>query len=152
MPVGSVEELRSVLFDAYDGFGDKRLKDLGRDAPFIVDDRGKGDLDAQGHLFLWFCQIWALVEAPDRVRVTLRGGVPEGAAAAHWFQAHGAHHSNFGLEVVITPANVGELEALAKSFLAITKSRYEVKAYKYVVPRVAKSLRKLRDVLGQAWA
>lgn len=152
MPVGSVEELRGVLFDAYDGFGDKRLKDLGRDTPFIVDDRGKGDLDAQGHLFLWFCQIWAQVEAPDRVRVTLRGGVPDGAAAAQWFQAHDAHHSNFGLEVIITPANAADLETLAKSFLAITKSRYEVKAYKYVVPRVAKSLRKLRDVLGHAWA
>jgi len=152
MAVGSVEELRGVLFKAYDGFGDKRLKDLERDAPFIVDDRGKGDLDAQGHLFLWFCQIWAQVEAPDRVRVTLRGGVPEGVAVAAWFQAHGAQHNNFGLGVVITPANVGDLEPLAKSFLAITKSRYEVKAYKFVVPRVAKSLRKLRDVLGHAWA
>ena len=152
MPVGHVEELRGVLFEAYDGFGDKRLKDLGRDAPFIVDDRAKGDLDAKGNLFLWFCQIWIHVEAPDRVRVTLRGGVPEGTAVTEWFQAHGAKHSNFGLEVIITPANVGDLEALAKAFLAITKSKYEVKAYKYVVPRVAISLRKLRDVLGHAWA
>ena len=74
------------------------------------------------HLFLWVCQIWAQVEASDRVRVTLRGGVREGAAVTEWFQAHGAQHSNFGLEVIITPLNVGDLEALAKSFLAITKS------------------------------
>lgn len=152
MPVGSMEELRGVLFGAYDGFADKRLKDLGRDEPFIVDDRGKGDLDAQGRLFLWFCQILVRVEAPDRVRVILRGDVPEGAGVKEWFQAHSAQHSNFGLEVVLTPADVGDLDALAKAFLAITKSRYEVKSYKYVVPRVAKSLRRLREVLTEAWA
>ncbi len=56
MAVGSVEELRGVLFKAYDGFGDKRLTDLGRDAPFILDDRGKGDLDAQGHLSCGFAR------------------------------------------------------------------------------------------------
>lgn len=152
MAVASVEELRGFIFKAYDGFADKRLKDLGRDAPFIVDDRAKGDYDAQGRLFLWFCQIQVRVETPDRVRLTFRGGTPESDAVSAWFQAHGAHYSNAGLEVAITPANVAELEALAKTFLAITKSRYEVKAYKFVVPRVAKSVRKLRDVLGHVWA
>ena len=77
MAVSTVVALRKILFDAYDGFGDKRLKDLKRDAPFIVDDRGGGDHDAQGKLFLWFCSMSARVEAPDRVRLSLRGGAPK---------------------------------------------------------------------------
>lgn len=45
-----------------------------------------------------------------------------------------------------------DLDDLAKAFQAITKSKYDVKAYKYVVPRVAASLRQLRQVLAKAWA
>ena len=152
MAVASAEELRGVLFKAYDGFADKRLKDLGRDAPFIVDDRSQRDEDAQGHLFLWFCQILASAEGADQVRLTFRGGVPEAPAVAEWFDAHGGQHTNVGLEVTLTPANLGDLHALAKAFSAITRGRYEVKAYKYVVPRTVKSLRRLHDVLAGAWS
>ncbi len=152
MAVATVEELRRSLFEAYDGFADQRLKDLGRDSPFIVDDRAKGDYDARGKLFLWFCQILAQVETPERVRLMFWGGTPESKAVSAWFEAHGAHRSNVGLEVIITPANVADLDELAEAFRAIIKSRYEVNAYKYVVPRVAKSVRKFREVLSQAWA
>lgn len=152
MAVVSEVVLRQVLFDAYEGFGDKRLKDLKRDAPFIVDGRGSGDYDARGQLFLWFCQILARVEAPDRIRLSFRGGVPQSKTVANWFEAHGAEKTNFGTEVLLTPENVDDLSKLAQAFSAIIKTRYEVSAYKYVVPRVATSVLKLKGVLSQAWS
>lgn len=152
MAIESTEALRGVLFDEYGGFADKRLKDLTRDAPFIVDDRTERDHDAQGHLFLWFCQMLVQVDAPDHARLILRGGVPEGPAVAEWFQAHGVRRTNFGYEIDLTPANLGELLGLAAAFSSIIRRRYEVKAYKYVVPRVAKALVRLHGLLAKAWA
>jgi hypothetical protein len=69
-------ELKKMLFEAYGGFADKRLKNLERDAAFVIDDRSDGDYDARGQLFLWFCQIFATVEDGDSVEVEFRGGVP----------------------------------------------------------------------------
>jgi len=152
MAMESTEALRGVLFEAYDGFADKRLKDLTRDAPFIVDDRSRRDEDAQGRLFSWFCQMLVEADAPDHVRLVLRGEVPEGAAVDAWFQAHGARRGRLGLEVDLTPANVADLPNLSSAFASIMRAPYDVKAYKYVVPRVAGSLMRLHKVLSGAWA
>ena len=151
MPVNSTRELKQRLFDAYGGFADKRYRDIDREAPFIVDDRTKGDLDARGHLFLWFCQMFATVTAPDRVHLLLRGGTPENKAVAAWFESHGAERIAGGIGFDIVPDTIADLEDLAQRFESIIRSRYDTKAYKYVVPRVAASVRRLRDVLDEAW-
>ncbi|HEY3812947.1 MAG TPA: hypothetical protein VGL66_06955 [Caulobacteraceae bacterium] len=149
--VKSESELRSVLFRAYGGFGDKRLKDLTRDAPFIVDDRSEADLDARGNLFHWFCQLWARVEAADRLQLTFRGRVPEGLAVTEWFAAHGAKQTSYGLVIELTPISVADLTGLCDAFSSILSRPYKVKAYKYVVPRAVGSLEQLRCVLSNAW-
>lgn len=151
MPVGSARELKQHLFDAYGGFADKRYRNIERDAPFIVDDRTEYDLDARGQLFLWFCLMFATVQATDSVRLLLRGGTPESEDVAAWFEAHGAEEGAGGISVDLRPNTVADLEDLAQRFEAIIRKRYDTKAYKYVVPRVAASLRKLRDVLEAAW-
>lgn len=151
MSVQTAEEMKAVLFDAYDGFADKRLKDKSRDAPFIVDDRTEGDLDARGKLFLWFCQMFVNVEASDRVRLVMRGGTPESAGVTAWFLEQGGGDATIGFEVAITPQNLDALNDLITRVAAITKAPYDTKAYKFVVPRVCKSLDKLNKVLGGAW-
>lgn len=148
-------ELKKLLFDAYGGFADKRIKKLEREAPFIIDDRSERDLDAKGNLFLWFCQMFATVEDGERVVIELRGGVPHSAAVSDWYAAHGGEESPGDYQsyasFVVTPEMVGDLPDLAQRFAAVTKSRYPVKAWKYVVPRTADSLTKLHGVLSTAW-
>ncbi|MFN3778543.1 MAG: hypothetical protein ACK4SI_06035 [Brevundimonas aurantiaca] len=152
MSVQTAEELKAIFFDAYDGFADKRLKDISRDAPFIVDDRNKSDFDARGQLFMWFCQMFVTVEASHRVRLSLRGGVPKSAGVTAWLREQRAEQTNFGTEFVITPENLKALDDLIIRFADITKKRYDTKAYKFVVPRVYKSLGVLKKVLEAAWA
>jgi hypothetical protein len=152
VPVQTADDLKAVLFDAYDGFGDKRYKDKTRDLPFIVDDRTEGDTDARGQLFLWFCQIFVNVEAADRVKVSLRGGVPESAGVAAWLADHGAEQTNFGTQILITPQNIDSLDDLISRFAAITKKPYDTRAYKFVVPRLCHSLKQLKKVLVGAWS
>lgn len=152
MAVETALELKKVLFDAYGGFADKRLKKLEHDALFIVDDRGESDYDARGDLFLWFCLMFVTVEAADRVKLSMRGGVPECTAVHQWFDKHGAERQPYGVETTITPDNLDALDDLAARMAAIVRKPYEVRAYKYVVPRVAASLRHLRQVLSRAWS
>lgn len=78
--------------------------------------------------------------------------MPEGPTISDWFQVHGVQRTNFGHEIKLTPANIAELSDLASAFAAITRKPYEVRAYKFVVPRVASSLRHLQAVLAGAWA
>lgn len=151
MPVQTANELKQCLFDAYDGFADKRYKDITRDAPFIVDDRAEGDYDAKGRLFLWFCQMFATVKDADSVHLLFRGGTPASEAVAAWFDAHDAEPEAGGIGFDLRRETLADLEDLAQRFEAIIRKRYDTKSYKYVVPRVAASLRRLKDVLDAAW-
>lgn len=152
MAVQSANELKQVLFDEYDGFADKRLKRIENDAPFIVDDRTGHDQDARGRLFLWFCQMFAEVVSETEIRLTLYGGVPRGHEVDAWLEAHQVDVNNRGVTVSVTPDNVEDLADLAASFRKIIARRYDTPAYKYVVPRTADSLRRLQEILTEAWA
>lgn len=151
MPVNSARELKQHLFEAYGSFADKRYRNVDHDLPFIVDDRTPADFDARGQLFLWFCQMFATVQDQDRILLFLRGGMPRSDDVLAWFGAHGARQEAGGFEVEIRPDTVADLENLARRFESILKKRYDTKAYKYVVPRTAASLRRLRTVLEAAW-
>lgn len=151
MPMQTANELKALLFDAYGGFADKRYKHASHDLPFIVDDRAKKDYDAGGTLFLWFCQIFVRVEAADRVLLSLSGGVPESPAVDVLLEKAGATRTESGFQIVLTPGNLGIIDALIKAFSAIIKKQYETKAYKYVVPRACNSLARLKRVLAGAW-
>lgn len=148
-------ELKGLLVDAYGGFADKRYKKVENDATFIVDDRGRGDYDARGLLFLWFCQMFAFVDEADSVQLRLINGVPQSDAVSQWYAEHGADEqtssSLYTVEIDVTPDNIDDLPDLASRFAAIIKRRYDERAYKYVVPRTCDSLMRFHGVLSKAW-
>lgn len=152
--VATTNELKQKLFDAYNGFADKRVKSLDKERLFIIDDRREADQDAVGKLFLWFCQMFADVVDKHTVKIIMRGDVPDGPLVAKWLAENGAEKSNFGLEIVVHRGEQDRLSDLAVGFRAIVRpgARYNVKSYKYVCPRVAGSLDKFRRVLSDAWA
>ncbi len=153
MPVATTNELKRIFFDAYDGFVDKRVKNLDKESFFAVDGRGEGDYDARGQLFLWFCEIYVEVVDEQAVSVTLRGGVPESRAVAAWLEQHNAKQDHYGIRFSLQRGEQDELLLLAAAFRAITQpgARYEVKAYKYVCPRAAAAIEQLRRILDGAW-
>ena len=151
MPVKTSRELKELLFATYGGFADKRIKNLDRDEPFIVDDRTDGDYDARHELYLWFCIMSVRVRDERRVTLAFRGGVPMSADVNEWIRTHGGVETNLGFEVDITPESVNNLDDLANRMLAIIKRRYEVPAYKYVVPRTVDSIARLSKMLRGAW-
>lgn len=152
MPVATELELKQRLFDAYGGFADRRVRKIDRSAPFIVDDRADRDLDARKQLFSWFCQMFTTVKAADRVQLHFRGGIPQSDAVDAWFAAHNAESTGGGIAFDVQPETLAALEDLAQAFEAIIRGRYDTPAYKYVVPRVAGSIRHLHDLLKAAWA
>jgi len=151
--------LKRALFDAYGGFADKRYKRLESNSTFAVDAREEAGRDAQGKLYLWHCMIFADVKAADAVEVSLRGGVPVDPPVPEWASRVGAVLKTVGmqdsLQLTVTPSSLHLLTELADAVAAIVRPggpRYSVKTYKYVCPKTAASLRRLRDVLGRAWA
>lgn len=153
MAVATTNDLKKIFFDAYDGFADKRVKNLDKESFFIVDDRGRGDYDARKELFLWFCLIFVEVLDEANIRILLRGGVPQSAQVSAWLKEHGAEESKSGITFNIERGHEQELLGLAKAFRAITRpgAKYDVKAYKYVCPRTADSIERLFKVLEGAW-
>ena len=146
-------ELKQALFKAYDGFGDKRLKKIENDAPFIIDDRGPGDYGADKQLFPWFCLMFADVVDGSTVRITMRGGLPTSPSVNSWFASTKAEDYAGGVQFHIASGEQDTLLQLADRIEAIVApgKSYAVKAYKYVCPRVAHSLRELHKVLSSAW-
>lgn len=134
-----MNELKRHLYDIYGGFTDKRIKNLDNGSRFTVDDRGRGDYDARKELFYWFCKIFVEVINNDSIEVllqcqtdiTLTAGIPD--------------------KISITRETVDELENAAIKIGNIIKKKYKVPSYKYVCPRTAASLRKLKDNLKLFW-
>ena len=151
MAIKDVKEIREIFFDEYDGFADKRLKNLTLNRPFIVDDRGHGDFDAKGQLFLWFCSLFIEVETTDKLILTIRGDMPMGPEVTKWLKDNNFHQENAGIEITLTPKNIDTLIDLIKAIETIIQRRYFVKSYKYVVPRTAESLSRLYKVLKRVW-
>lgn len=154
MAAATTQALKKVLFEAYEGFADKRIKNLDKSDRFIVDDRGSGDYDARHELFLWFCQIIVDTVDAETIVVTYRGDVPTSPAVAAWFEGHGAVDTPFGRQVTIKRGGQTDLTALAQAIAAIVASgaRYPVRSWKYVCPRTAASTHRLAKVLDAAWA
>ena len=119
MTVAITNELKKILFDAYNGFADKRVRDLDKGNLFIIDDRSERDEDARGQLLLRFCQIFAEVIDRDTVRIKMRGDVPESDLVKKWFAENGAEQTNFGLEFTVRRHQEDRLVELAAAFRAI---------------------------------
>jgi len=147
--------LKQALLNEYETFADRRIKNIDRGNLFIADDRGPGDHGADKQLFLWFCTIFVAVVDHDKVKVTLGKAIPRSAAVMAWIKKYGADDVEIGVSFDVTNHDVAKLGELASAIRSIVRPgapRYPVKAYKYVCPRTAKSLDRLRHVLTAHWS
>jgi hypothetical protein len=152
----SMESLKRVLLKEYGSFSDRRIKRIERGHLFIVDDRTPRDVGADRQLYLWFCTMFADVVNDTEVLVELGGGVPMSLEVRKWAYREGAELADrdaVSTRVVFSIAR-GEqssLLGLASAIRAITQSGgYSVPSYKYVCPRTASSLERLKGALDRA--
>ncbi|MEK7764192.1 MAG: hypothetical protein AAB433_21680 [Nitrospirota bacterium] len=151
-----MSQLKKSLFAAYNGFADKRIKNLSKSTRFIVDDRKQSDHAADKTLFLWFCSIFVDVVAEDEISICLAGGIPTGASVTAWINANGDALNSTPQKALVFSVKKGSepiLSSLAAAFEAIVApgKKYSVPSYKYVCPRTAQSLRRLANELHAAW-
>ena len=156
MDGSSVPELKKVLFDAYDGFSDKRIKNLEKGDTFIVDDRSDDDFDAKGRLYLWFCQVLVTVLNEGEIKITFRGQLPMSEAVQDWLDWHLAIEEEtkpHSWHVNLQRGEQFTLRDLASEIISIVNSgeRYDEKAYKFVCPRLENTLLNLLSVLDRVW-
>ena len=149
-------EINSALFEAYDGFADKRLKRFDRVAAFQVDDRNPGDISADGSPLLSFCRMHATPESEDRISLRL-WNAPVNEKIVAWVKKQGGKVTHDIIEIVEFPvergeqAKLAELATLVRGIVARGAPHYDTKSYKYSCPRVAGSLEKLKKVLDGVW-
>ncbi len=97
-------ETNSALYNAYDGFADRRLKKLDRVAAFQVDDRNPGDISADGSPLLSFCRMYTTPKSEDRVDLRL-WNAPINQKIWNWVEKRGGK-----VTPEITPIMVAPLE------------------------------------------
>jgi hypothetical protein len=147
-------QLKQALLKEYGCFSDRRIKNIDRRARFIVDDRCAGDYGADRNLFGWFCSIFAEVIGSQTVKVTLCGGVPISNSVTVWQQQYDVEAIDHQIAFTVNPDDLPKLSELAQAFEAIVAHgapRYPVNAYKYVCPRTAAALERLRECLSKHW-
>jgi hypothetical protein len=152
--------VKETLFAEYGGFADKRIKNIDKGKRFVADDRHYSDFGADKDLLSYFCAIFVDVVSDNEVQVTLTRNVPVGPAVTAWIAQNEATY-NIGTSYLTTSlkftVRIGEqaiLSELANSIRAIVAPgapRYAVSSYKYVCPRTASSLDRLREALDRAW-
>ena len=143
--------LKRRLFEAFGGFGDKRIKNLQKSDFFICDDRERAPRDARGQLFLWYCTVDLRVISGELVHVGMGKAMPKSAAVDAWW-AENTVEGRYRLPVI--PVEMGQeakLGQLSSLIAAITGKKYSVAAYKYECPRVSAVLTRTQDILSNAW-
>jgi hypothetical protein len=118
-----VPELKAVLFDAYNRFADKRVKNLDKASTFLVDDRDPGVIGADKRPLSWFCQIYAHAIADDQLRVTLTNA-PLSEKIVEWAAKKGGtvkHAIMPILDLTVPRGKQGRLDELASLMRAIVE-------------------------------
>lgn len=92
------------------------------------------------------------VDAADQVTLTMLN-VPSSQSVSKWFDTHAQPKGQDGYTITIEKGEEAILAELAVLMAAITAkgNRYDVPHYKYSVPRVVDSLKKLKDGLNVGW-
>lgn len=152
MPDNPEIHLKKLLFDSYDGFADKRFKDLEKHGKFIVDGRTDSDIASDGSVYGWFCSMFLDVGSASHIELSVIN-IPQSPAVDAWLETN-ATKTRFGYIVRVDAGQQPRLLDLAKRVYDIIRSgkRYDVRHYKYAVPRVVDALSKLKSVLDSAWS
>jgi hypothetical protein len=146
-------KLKQMLFAEYNGFADKRIKNLEKGSKFIIDDRSDSDVGADGKLYSYFCMIFLDVSGDNAATVSMWGNVPDSSKVQTWREKNGLEGDDNSMTIKLSPKNYSMLETLAKLIESIIApgATYSVRSYKYVCPRTAGSLRRLHGLLDRAW-
>ena len=152
MPIEELRALKQGLLDEYEHFADKRIKKLDSGDRFIVDGRTRNDIAADGQVYGWFCSMFLDVLSDDELLLTLINS-PVNDYVNRWYSANAVAFGRNGQSVSILRGKQRDLLELEGRIGAITLAgvRYDVPHYKYAVPRVTESLRRLRTTLDNAW-
>lgn len=151
--------LKRRLFDEYGGFADKRIKNLGKDTRFQIDDRKESDHGSDG-LYSYFCAIHAEVDrpepmTPEELTVSLTGSVPTSAAVQAWVKEQGVESRDGLLRFPVPRGDQSKLRSLAKEIRSIVAPGapwYAEASYMHMCPRTATSLERLAGILDDVWS
>jgi hypothetical protein len=148
-----LRELKRRLLEVYDTFADRRIKNLDVGGRFIVDGRTDSDIAADGNVYGWFCSMFLDVDAADHVTLTMIN-VPLSADVEKWFAENAKPRGRDAVEIKVPKGEQDKLLALASLLYRITAPgrRYEIRHYKYAVPRTVESLKRLRGALLKGWS
>jgi len=152
-----MDQLKRVLFSEYNGFADKRIKNLEKGSRFIIDDRSSGDIGADRGLLSYFCSIFANVTSQNEVEISLFGNIPLSPVVKEWIKKYNATLNEAiqsSLSFSVKKGREAILFELAKAIASIVAPgapRYDVPSYKYVCPRTEKSLQRFAKVLSKTW-
>jgi hypothetical protein len=86
--------------------------------------------------------------------VSISGNVPSGPTVAEWIKRHNLSSKGSILKFRVARGYQAMLEELASAVEAIVAygaPRYDVPSYKFVCPRTAASLERLKALLDRAW-
>jgi len=122
--------------------------------PFIIDDRGERDINPEtGWPYYTFHQLTLEVVNRRRVKVMMRGKLPDGGEFGSWLCGAGAIQAgNIIWFNVVQGRHDMLIDAARFISLVVAPGRtYDIPAFKYTCPRTARSFLSLKDVLDQIW-
>lgn len=135
--------LKHFLYDKYEGFGDKRIKDISRDYPFKVDDQ----TDKDNHDL--FCGIFVSVKEKDRFELSLTNNAPintdiENLIKTKAGKAIKTKRASY-IEVDLSVEDIKFIKSLSQLIADIVSSgkRYTNRNWKWLCPRTSASLDRL---------
>lgn len=152
MSSDKMDALKAALFEAYEGFADKRIKNLARGKRFIVDGREQNDIASDGNVYGWFCSMFVDAESADEVTLSVHN-IPLSPSVSEWLAQNGLPFARDGHKVPLGRGEQAKLIDLADRVKDITAPgrRYDVRHYKYAVPRVVDALHRLKAGLDEGW-
>jgi len=139
-------QFKKYLFDAYGGFGDKRVKDITKDHPFKIDDQDTDDTHEH------FCGIFVRVIEGAKFDLHLSNNAPLNSKIKNMVKAkvgkvqEGKYNS---IEVNLTSKDYDFVSKLADEIegLVAHGKKYNNRNWKWLCPRTANSLRQFSEVL-----
>lgn len=147
------EDLKQILFNEYDGFSDKRIKNLKKGNTFIVDELDSSDFgSASQQLLGGRCRVFLKVNDTAEIELSLTKSVPLDDNVRKIIQDTGGIIEKSGVDdlvkILIDLKKLDVLSSLATAFEQIIKKPYSEPSFKYSCPKTATALRRLKKVLA----
>jgi hypothetical protein len=139
-------QFKKYLFDAYGGFGDKRVKDITKDYSFKLDDQDSSDNHAL------FCGIFAKVIEGDVFELSLSNNAPINSKIKSIVKSKKGdiQEGQFSsIRITLTSKDYNFVSELANAIgeLVAKGKKYSNPNWKWLCPRTAKSLKRFSEVL-----